>query len=226
MIDFYDGLCARLRGIGDWIWPTGLRLILFWEFWEAGISKYRGENWFASVPWAEWQKGFPEPFSRLGTDLNWTMATWGELVFSIMILLGLFTRFAAISLIVITGVATAAVHWPVEYASLGELWQGYVITAADFGNYKLPLLFILMLLPLVFNGGGKLSLDHLFISLRDANDSLDDRIGGTQCLGIGLFVLSMAVIWVEPLWGGSLLGVSVLLMLLPQFMGNPLKPDY
>lgn len=226
MFNFYDGLCARLRGIGDWIWPTGLRVILFWEFWEAGISKYRGENWFGSIPWADWQKGFPEPVSRLGTDLNWAMATWGELIFSIMLLLGLFTRFAAISLIVITGVATAAVHWPVDYANLGELWQGYVITADGFGNYKLPLLFILMLLPLVFNGGGKLSLDHLLISLRDANDSLDDRIGGVQCLGIGLFVLSMAVIWVEPLWGGSMLGVSALLILLPQFMGNPLKPDY
>jgi len=226
MLDLYDGLCARLRTIGDWIWPTGLRLIMFWEFWEAGISKYRGDNWFGNIPWADWQKGFPEPFQGLGTELNWTLATWGELVLAVMILFGFFTRFAALSLIVVTGVATAAVHWPADYSSLGELWSGYVITADGFGNYKLPLLFVLMLLPLVFYGGGKLSLDHLMISLRGANDRLDDRTGGLQCLGVGLFVLSMAVIWVEPLWGGALLGAAALLILLPQFLGNPLRPDY
>ncbi len=50
------------------------------------------------------------------TDLNWLAATWGELIFSIMILLGLFTRFAAISLVIVTAVATAAVHWPAGFS--------------------------------------------------------------------------------------------------------------
>lgn len=225
MLGLYDGLTARLRTIGDWIWPTGLRLIMFWEFWEGGIQKYRGENWFDSIPYADWQKGFPFPFDQLGTELNWTAATWGELVFSVMLLFGLFTRFAAVSLVVIAGVATAAVHWPMEWSNLGELWQGYVITADGGGNFKLPLLFVLMLLPLVFHGGGKLSLDHLLISLTSRNDQLADQVGGVQCLGLGLGVLSLAVIWVEPLWGGSLLGVAALMLILPQFMGNPLRPE-
>ena len=111
MYDAYDNLTARLRSAGDWLWPLALRLIMFWEFWEAGITKLRGNNWFADIPWADWQKGFPWPFTTLSTDLNWFAATWGELLFSVLILLGLFTRFAAISLIVITTVATAAVHW-------------------------------------------------------------------------------------------------------------------
>ena len=67
------------------IWPLGLRLILFWEFWEAGISKYRGENWFADIPWADWQKGFPWPFDLLGPDLNWLAATWSEMVFAVLL---------------------------------------------------------------------------------------------------------------------------------------------
>jgi len=226
MLNFYDGLTARLRAIGDWIWPTGLRLILFWEFWEAGVQKYRGENWFGSIPYADWQKGFPAPFEALGADLNWAAATWGELVFSALLLFGLFTRFAAVSLLVITGVATAAVHWPADWSSLQELWSGYLITADGGGNYKLPLLFELMLLPLVFHGGGKLSLDHLLVSLTHRNDRLDDRTGGIQCLGLGLVVLSLAVIWVEPLWGGALLGAGLLAVVLPQFLGNPLRPDF
>ncbi len=226
MLDFYDGLTARLRTIGEWIWPLGLRLILFWEFWEAGIAKYRGENWFANVPYADWQQGFPVPFSLLGPELNWAAATWGELGFAALLLLGLFTRLAAVSLVVITGVATAAVHWPADWSSLQELWEGYVITANGGGNFKIPLLFVLMLLPLVFHGGGKLSLDHLLISLTHRNDRLDDRTGGLQCLGLGLAVLSLAVIWAEPAWGGALLGVGLLMLLMPQFMGNPLRPDF
>ncbi|MEM1410924.1 MAG: DoxX family protein [Pseudomonadota bacterium] len=224
MFDFYDGLTARLRAIGDWIWPTGLRLIMFWEFWEAGITKYRGDNWFANIPWADWQKGFPFPFDSISNDLNWTLATWGELVFAVMVLFGLFTRFAAFSLLVITGVATAAVHWPAEWSGLGELWSGYVITADGAGNYKLPLLFVIMLLPLVFNGGGKLSLDHLLISLTSRNDRLDDRSGDLQALGLGFFVLAFTVIWVEPVWGYALLAPAAAALLLPQFMGNPVRP--
>ena len=144
MLDFYDGLTARLRAIGDWIWPTGLRLILFWEFWEAGITKLRGENWFADIPWADWQKGFPWPFDLLGPDLNWLAATWSEMVFAVLLGVGLLTRFAAVSLLVITGVATAAVHWPAQWGSFAQLWEGYVITADGAGNYKLPLLFAVM----------------------------------------------------------------------------------
>ncbi|NIP17976.1 MAG: DoxX family membrane protein, partial [Xanthomonadales bacterium] len=136
ILESYDGLTARLRAAGDYVWPLALRLIMFWEFWEAGITKFRGSNWFSDIPWAGWQKGFPWPFKLLPTDLNWFLATWGELVFAFLILFGLFTRFAAFSLIVITMVATAAVHWPAEWSGLGGLWEGYLITAKGGGNFK------------------------------------------------------------------------------------------
>jgi len=44
---------------------------------------------------------------------------------------------------------------------LAELAMGYVITDQGFGNFKLPLLFMAMLLPLALQGAGPLSLDHL-----------------------------------------------------------------
>lgn len=216
----YDGLTARLRSAGDFVWPTALRLIMFWEFWESGVTKYRGSNWFEDIPWADWQKGFPWPFSQLSLDLNWQMATWGELVFGVMLLFGLFTRFAAISLIVITAVATAAVHWPADWETLPELWQGYVITAHDAGNYKLPLLFIVMLLPLVFHGGGKLSLDSLLIALTGRTDRLDDRTRDLQAAGLALLVLGLSVVWMEPTWGGALLLGAFLALVVPEFFSG------
>lgn len=216
-LDIYDGITARLRAAGDYVWPLALRLIMFWEFWEVGVTKHNGENWFGDIPWADWQMGFPWPFSAIPTDLNWFAATWGELVFSVMILLGLFTRFAAVSLIVISMVAAAAVHWPASWASLGELWQGYTITHKGFGNFKLPLLFILMLLPLVFHGGGKLSLDRVLLMLTNRTDRAEATAPGWQAAGLALLVLALATIWVEPAWGLTLLAAAVLAFLVPVF---------
>ena len=220
LINLYDNLTSRLRASGDFVWPLFLRLILAWEFWEAGYGKLTGENWFAQIPWADWQIGFPYPFNQLPLELNWLFATWGELVFAVMLALGLFTRFAAISLVVITMVATAAVHWPAEWSSLAELWSSYAITPKDAGNFKLPLLFLIMLLPLVFYGGGKLSIDQLLIGMSRRNDQLADRTGGLQSIGLALLVLGLASIWVEPDWGIPLLGASALAMLIPEFMGK------
>jgi putative oxidoreductase len=217
LFDRYDNLTARLRASGDYLWPLALRLVMFWEFWEAGIGKLRGENWFANIPWADWQKGFPWPFSSLGPDLNWLAATWGELFFAVLILLGLFTRFAALSLIVITAVATAAVHWPAQWGSPGELWQGYVISAAGAGNYKLPLLFMIILLPLLFHGGGKISLDHLLLKITGRDSYVTDRFGDGIAAGLMFAVLAVATVFLEPAWGITFLVIAVLLGLTPLF---------
>jgi putative oxidoreductase len=214
--DHYDNLTARLRVAGDYAWPLALRLILCWEFWEAGITKFRGENWFADIPWADWQKGFPWPFDLLGPDLNWLAATWSEMVFAVLLGVGLLTRFAAVSLLLITGVATAAVHWPAQWGSFAQLWEGYVITADGAGNYKLPLLFAVMLLPLIFHGGGKLSLDHALLKLTGRDVALTDRFGDGIAAGLLFAVLGLATFFVEPAWGIGFFVIAVLAGLTPR----------
>lgn len=199
-ITMYDDLTARLRAAGEWVWPLGLRLIMFWEFWDSGITKYRGSNWFTSI-----QDDFPFPFSAVGANVNWFAATWGELLFSVMLLLGLFTRFAAFSLIVITVVATAAVHWPGDWGSLAELWQGYAISDKGFGNYKLPLLFALMLLPLVFHGGGKAGLDALLLKATGRSAKVTDARQDLQAFGVMLAVVGIPLLFLMPLPGAVLL---------------------
>lgn len=149
-------IISRLESLGPWIWPLLLRLILAYEFLEAGLGKLRGENWFAGI-----QDQFPFPFNIIPADISWVLATWGEILGGIALLLGIATRFFSLNLLVITVVAIAAVHWPSEWSSLTELWKGYAISDTGYGNFKLPLLFLLMLLPLIFQGGGKLSLDAL-----------------------------------------------------------------
>ena len=135
--------------------------------------------------------------------------------FSGLILLGLFTRFAALSLLVITVVATAAVHWPAGWSSLGELWNGYVITAKDAGNFKLPLLFVVILLPLVFHGGGKLSVDQLLLKLTGRDSYVGDRIADGIAAALMFAVIGVMTVFLEPAWGIVCFVIAVILGLTP-----------
>lgn len=128
--------------IGEWLAPVGLRLLLAYEFWESGLEKLHGMNWFADI-----QNQFPFPFNLVPPDISWQIATWSELIGPIALVLGLGTRFASVSLIILTVVAWVSVH----------AGNGYNIV--DNG-YKLPLIYLVMFLPLLLAGPGKLSLDH------------------------------------------------------------------
>lgn len=141
--------------VGGYIGLLGLRLLLAYEFWVAGVEKLGGENWFADI-----QDKFPYPFSAIPVDISWQMATWFELIGAIALVIGLGTRFFSVSLAVLTIVAIAAVHWPAQWSTLAELWQGYAITDNGQGNFKLPLIYLVMFLPLILIGPGKLSVDY------------------------------------------------------------------
>ena len=143
-----------LNRVGEYIAPLGLRLLLAYEFWVAGVEKFHGENWFADI-----QDKFPFPFNVVPVDISWQMATWFELLGAIALVIGLATRFFSVSLAVLTVVAIAAVHWPAQWSSLAELWQGFVVTDNGQGNFKLPLIYLVMFVPLILSGPGKLSLD-------------------------------------------------------------------
>jgi len=149
----------RLRELFDWVGSflpgLCLRLILAFEFMQSGLEKYRGDNWFADI-----QMQFPFPFSVIPVDISWFMATWFELAGGVLLVLGLGTRYVALSLIVLTFVAAYAVHFPMEWHGLGEFWMGYAVSDDGFGNYKLPLLFIIMFIALLGYGPGKISVDH------------------------------------------------------------------
>ena len=139
---------------GLWIGLLSLRLLLAWEFGEAGFEKLHGSNWFADI-----QDQFPWPFKLIPADINWALATGLEVLGAFALLLGLGTRFFAATLVVLTVVAMLSVHWPESWSTLAELLQGYALTNEGHGNFKLPVIYIAMLLPLVFMGPGRLSLD-------------------------------------------------------------------
>ncbi|MDH4556757.1 DoxX family protein [Pseudomonas sp. BN417] len=146
----------QLDRVGAWSADLPLRLFLAWEFFESGLEKWNGQNWFVDI-----QSAFPFPFNLLPADLSWQMSMWAELIAPVLLLLGLGTRFATLVLMVLTLVAIAAVHWPAHWSSLSELALGYSISDKGFGNYKLPLIYLVALLPLLLKGAGRFSLDAL-----------------------------------------------------------------
>lgn len=133
-----------------------LRLVLAWEFGEAGFEKLNGTNWFADIT-------FPFPLSLLPPDVSWSLALSLEIIGAFALLFGVATRFFSFALLIITVVAIVSVHWPQGWTTIGEFFTGYrIIDESDdgFGNYKLPVIYIAMLLPLIFAGAGRLSWDY------------------------------------------------------------------
>ncbi|MGB0514797.1 MAG: DoxX family protein, partial [Wenzhouxiangellaceae bacterium] len=200
--EIYDRLTDRLRAAGDWVAPLGLRLLLAYEFYSAGGMKSGVDGvpgWFAN-------KAFPMPFDWLPAGINWAMVTWTEIIAGLALAFGLFTRFFAFSLFVVTTIAIVSTHWPESWESLGQLWQGYSVSRVtedgEFrGNFRIPLLFMAMLLPLVFMGGGKLSLDHLLIKFGGRGDLVHERNGDFLALSLALLIPAIALIYLIPMWG-------------------------
>lgn len=196
-------LRSRLDGLGHWLAPLGLRLLLAWEFFESGLEKWHGDNWFGSI-----QDSFPPPLRWLPSELNWHAATWLELVGAACLLLGVATRASAAMLIGVTVVATAAVHWPAEWDSLAQLAQGYAITDAGQGNFKLPLLFIAMLVPLLLHGAGRCSVDALLVGRSHAPGAHSDPLSW----GTLMLLAAAPVAWLLPGVGLVLLGMGAALL--------------
>jgi len=211
LVPLWESLAARLRGIGQIVPPLVLRVIMAFEFWQSGLEKYSGDNWFADI-----QDKFPFPFSAIPANLSWFLATWLEIGGAMLLLVGLFTRFAAYSLFVLTFVATAAVHWPDMISMWSDLAKGYAITDMGHGNFKLPLLFVVMLLPIIFQGPGKISLDYLLCRGLKA-DPMPNPIADAWAWGWAALALGIPFAMLIPAVGAVLILLALALFAFARF---------
>lgn len=136
----------------DKIRDLGLLALRLWagqEFLLAGYTKLSGgihaPEWFAGLP-------FPFPLHFLGPDLNWVMAGTGEVVFGFALLIGLYSRLAALGLLFITFVAVYTVHFDLGWAGWNQ-----IETEAGLG-FKVPLMLAIMLFAILTQGGGRFSV--------------------------------------------------------------------
>ncbi|HRH81455.1 MAG TPA: DoxX family protein [Thiobacillaceae bacterium] len=132
-----------LDQIGTWLAPLALRLLLAYEFWQSGVEKFAGDNWFHEI-----RDRFPFPLHLLPVELSWQVAIWLELLGAAALVMGLGTRIVSLGLSLLTVVAWVSVHAGLGYNVCDNGW-------------KLPLIYLVLFLPLIFSGPGRLSLDAL-----------------------------------------------------------------
>ena len=73
-------LCRSTQGLGQGVALLALRLFAAYEFGEAGLEKWRGENWFADI-----REAFPFPFDLLPAGLSWNLAMGAELLVPLLL---------------------------------------------------------------------------------------------------------------------------------------------
>ena len=105
----------------------------------AGMMLTHGIPKLQNILAGNWQFGDP---LGIGTELSLALTVFAEVGCSVLILIGLFTRFATLPLLVTMLVAFLIVHG-----------------ADPFGKKELPLLYALVFATLFFTGPGKYSVD-------------------------------------------------------------------
>ena len=178
----HNAIFSRLRYL-DGLVPLALRLFLVPVFWMAGTQKIAGMEhtieWFGNE---EWGLGLPYP------ALLAHLAAYTEAIGALLLLLGLATRWISIPLMFTMVVAIFSVHWDNGWAAIADSSAEEVAVrlgaARDIlqeqGNYawltekggfvilnngiELGVTYLLMLLSLLFTGGGRFTSVDYFLS--------------------------------------------------------------
>ncbi len=145
------GLSTRFDGIlqlwGGSLIALALRLFVGWQFFKAGMVKIGDWNGTLSL----FREEYTVPL--LPPDLAAVMGAGGELVFPVLLFVGLFSRPAALGLFFVN--AMAVISYP-------QLWKFECPAAINDHMYWGILLLVLMAF-----GPGKLSLDNWIGRLRN-----------------------------------------------------------
>ena len=164
----YEALALRLNALAPLALPTLSRLVfagvLFAYFWASGLTKI-GESLFFPSSGA-YAQIFPRAFEALGYDPSrfalWQKlvvlgGTYAEFVLPVLVVLGLFTRLAALGMIgfIIVQSLTDIIGHGADAATVGAWFD----RASDALILDQRALWILPLLVLVFQGAGPISAD-------------------------------------------------------------------
>ncbi|CAN5445594.1 hypothetical protein BH10PSE14_BH10PSE14_17050 [soil metagenome] len=139
MLSRYDRLIARFSALApDALLLLVARLGIAAVFFMSGRTKVEGLLTITDGTYELFRTDYALPL--VPPEIAAHAATWSEHLFPILLVLGLFTRPAALALLGMTTVIEVFVYpdaWPTHLS-----WAG-------------------LLLPLIFRGGGTLSLDRL-----------------------------------------------------------------
>ena len=144
--------------------------MLFWYYFHSGTQKLGdGIFGFLNPTLGAYASILPQQFEAAGYDpaaiafFPWYLivvaGTWGEIILPLLIVIGLFSRIAALGMIVVVFVQSYVdiVGHGLDEPSIGAMFDrlpGAII-------YDQRLLWVTILALIVVHGPGKLSIDHL-----------------------------------------------------------------
>lgn len=102
-------------------------------------------GWSKLTNFSEGIKDWPDPF-HIGMTLSYTLTVFAEVVCTLLLVLGLFTRVALIPLIVLMLVIVFSIH-----------------SGEPFSDREHGLLYLIAYISLLFSGPGKYSLDRFIL---------------------------------------------------------------
>jgi putative oxidoreductase len=126
--------------VPDWLVSLVLRLGVAIPFWKSGLTKWDGFGVLSETPVVLFENEFL--LHILGKEYNFPFPVFiGEIILPILVVLGLFTRFAA----------------------LGLLFMTLIVQLTFPDAWPLHLTWAAMAMGVVHLGGSKLSLDRLLL---------------------------------------------------------------
>lgn len=137
MISKVKNSMQKLLSAKAWSFDAGVLLLRI----SCGLMLLHG--WSKFTNYAEGSKDWPDPL-HLGIAASYALTVFAELVCTILLLLGLFTRFALIPLIVLMLVIVFVIH-----------------SGEPFADREHGFMYLMAYLALLFTGPGKYSLDRL-----------------------------------------------------------------
>lgn len=175
ILRLHDAVFARIEAATPWVLPTLARVIFagvfLMYFWRSAMTKLDGGLFSLSM--GAYAQIFPKAMEAVSYDasklsffhtLVVLAGTWAEFILPALIVLGLFTRLAAIGMIVF-----------VLVQSLVDI-TGHGLSAADIGTwfdnntsaliYDQRALWVFLLMVLVVKGAGPLSVDRILSPLK------------------------------------------------------------
>ena len=176
LISLYSTAVARISR-QDWLLSTLARFVfaavLLFYFWASGITKLcDGLFGFLSPSTGAYAQIFPKDFEAVGYDtsalsvFHWAVVVAGmlaEFILPALIVLGLFTRLAALGMIGFVAVQTLTDlfgHGAIEHPEALGAWFDRVPDALILDQRAF---WVFLLVTLVIKGAGPLSFDRLLI---------------------------------------------------------------
>lgn len=174
LVSLYDAVFQKVER-ADWILPTVARFLFaalfLGYFWVSGLTKLGdGVLGFLKPSVGAYAQIFPRAMEAAGYDASQLSmfhtlvvlaGTWGEFILPFLIVIGLFSRFAALGMIAFVVMQTLTDlygHGAIGEPSTVGKWFDKIPDSVIMDQRAL---WIFVLLVIVFKGAGPMSVDHL-----------------------------------------------------------------